>query len=253
MSAYTGICANPLHIHADADQLSRACAERWIDLSRAAIGQRGAFHVALSGGSTPKRLYQLLAQAESQARIDWARIHLYFGDERAVPPEHPDSNFRMVREALLEHVGLPAENVRRMSADPAHIEQDAENYAALLRSHLPLDSGGMPVFDLILLGMGPDGHTCSLFPDTPILKERNRPVGAVHVARLDSWRLSLTYPVLNAARHLLFLVAGSDKAAMLRQVCRATPDTAPVPVQAIRPHGSVEWYLDQAAAAELEY
>ncbi len=252
MSAATGICAHPIQIHTDADQLSLACLKRWIALSRNAIKQRGAFHVALSGGSTPKRLYQLLARSEWQSQLDWPHIHLYFGDERAVPPEHPDSNFRMVREALLDHITLPAGNVWRMQADPAHIEQNATDYANILRTQLPLDTSGMPVFDLILLGMGPDGHTCSLFPDTPILQEHTHPVSAAHVARLNSWRLSLTYPVLNCARHLLFLVAGGDKAAMLQQICRPTRTTTPVPVQNIQPVGSVEWLLDQAAAAGLD-
>lgn len=252
MSVATGICAHPIQIHTDADQLSLACLRRWIALSQEAISQRGAFHVALSGGSTPKRLYQLLARPEWQTQLDWLHTHLYFGDERAVPPEHPDSNYRMVRETLLDHITLPAGNVCRMRADPTQIERGAADYAATLRGQLPLDTDGMPVFDLILLGMGPDGHTCSLFPDTPILQERTHPIGAVHVARLNSWRLSLTYPVLNTARQLLFLVAGSDKAAMLRQICRPTQVTTPVPVQNIQPQGAVEWHLDQAAAAEID-
>lgn len=252
MSVATGICAHPIQIHADADQLALACLKRWIALSRETVAQRGAFHVALSGGSTPKRLYQLLAQPEWQAELDWPNTHLYFGDERAVPPDHPDSNFRMVREALLDHISLPAKNINRMHADPTQIEQNATAYAARLRAQLPLDQAGMPVFDLILLGMGPDGHTCSLFPDTPILQERTQPVGSVHVARLDSWRLSLTYPVLNCARQLLFLVAGSDKAAILQQICSSTQESNPVPVQDIQPQGHVEWLLDQAAAAGLD-
>lgn len=252
MSVATGICAHPIQIHTDVDQLSLACLKRWIGLSREAIAQRGAFHVALSGGSTPKRLYQLLARSEWQSQLEWPHTYLYFGDERAVPPEHPDSNFRMVREALLDHITLPAGNVWRMKADPAHIEQDAADYADVLRAQLPLDTTGMPVFDLILLGMGPDGHTCSLFPGTPILQEHTHPVGTVHVARLNSWRLSLTYPVLNCARQLLFLVSGGDKAAMLQQICRPTQVTVPVPVQNIQPQGAVEWLLDQASAAGLD-
>ncbi len=251
MSVATGICANPIYIHGDADQLAQACLTHWIGLSRKAIAARGEFYVALSGGSTPKRLYQLLARPEPQTQLDWSHTHLYFGDERAVPPEHPDSNFRMVREALLDHITLPARNVRRMQAEPVTIEQDAARYATMLRAQLPLNETGMPVFDLVLLGMGPDGHTCSLFPETTILQERTQPVGTVHVERLNSWRLSLTYPVLNAARHLLFLVAGSDKAAMLQQICQLTQVGTPVPVQHIQPRGAVEWHLDKAAAAGL--
>lgn len=247
---HTGIRAHKLHVYPDPEHLSEAAAERWIALCRAAIEQRGAFHVALAGGSTPKRLYQLLACPERRERIDWARVHVYFGDERAVPPGHADSNFRMAREALLAHVAIPADNVHRMAATPERIEQDAADYAALLRERLPHDAAGTPVFDLILLGMGADGHTCSLFPDSPILHERARSVGTVHVERLQSWRLSLTYPVLDAARHLMFLVAGADKAAMLQRIAdnSARP---PVPVQGLHPRGQVEWYLDAQAAAEL--
>lgn len=247
MAAPTGICAHPHCVFPDAERLAAAAAARWIALCHAALAARGVFHVALSGGSTPKRLYHWLARPDQQAVIDWTRVQLWFGDERAVPPEHTDSNYRMVRETLLDHIAIPPQNVHRMHAEPAHIEQNAVDYAAQLRQ-LPQDAAGMSVFDLILLGMGPDGHTCSLFPGTPILHERARSVAAVHVQKLDSWRLSLTYPVLDAARQLLFLVAGADKAPMLRQVCRGAAD---VPVQGIRPRGEVEWYLDAAAAAEL--
>lgn len=247
MAAHTGICAHPHCVFPDAERLAAAATARWIALCHTALAARGVFHVALSGGSTPKRLYQWLARSDQQAVIDWTRVQLWFGDERAVPPEHADSNYRMVRETLLDHIAIPPQNVHRMQADPTRIEQDAADYAAQLRQ-LPQDDTGMPVFDLMLLGIGPDGHTCSLFPDTPILRERARSVAAVYVPRLDSWRLSLTYPVLDAARQLLFLVAGPDKASMLRQVCRGE---AAVPVQDIHPRGEVEWYLDAAAAAEL--
>ena len=250
MTADTGICAQAPRIFPDTQTLATAAAERWLALYQDVHTAQTLFHVALSGGSTPKRLYQLLADPDRQSAIDWSRVHVYFGDERAVPPEHTDSNYRMAREALLDHIAIPAENIHRMNATPETIEQDAEDYAAMLREHLPHDAAGMPVFDLILLGMGADGHTCSLFPGTTILDERVRSVAAVYVPHLDSWRLSLTYPVLDRARHLLFLVAGSDKAKRLRQVCR---DAAPsVPVQGIRPRGTVEWYLDRAAAAEID-
>lgn len=249
MAADTGVCAQPPRIFVDAEALAAAAAEYWMEMYRDACAARTIFQVALSGGSTPKRLYQMLAASARLTAIDWSRVHVYFGDERAVPPEHADSNYRMVREALLDHIAIPAENVHRMHAAPERIEQDADEYAAVLHEYLPRNMAGTPVFDLILLGMGADGHTCSLFPDTPILDERARSVAAVHVQRLDSWRLSLTFPVLDAARHLLFLVTGSDKAKRLRQVCRdATP---PAPVQRIRPRGIVDWYLDRAAAAEI--
>lgn len=247
-----GLCAYPIIIHPDPERLAEAAAERFIALCQLAQAQRDAFHVALSGGSTPRRLYRLLAGDGHRRRIDWSRVWLYFGDERAVPPTHQDSNFRMVQESLLAHIDIPASNVLRMAADPDRIDQDAAAYAAQLRANLPGDAAGMPVFDLVLLGMGADGHTCSLFPGTAILEERERPVGAVYVDRLDSWRLSLTYPVLDAARQLMFLVTGGDKAAMLRRICRDPQRAAPVPVEGLRPHGALEWHLDRAAAAELD-
>lgn len=251
MSPRNNICDHPRYIHADLEQLSAAVAERWIALSAAAIGARGLFHVALSGGSTPKSLYRLLAEPTYRSRIDWSRTRLYFGDERAVPPDHVDSNFRMVQETLLAHVPQAADQTVPMTADPASIAADAARYAATLRERIPPDAAGMPVFDLVLLGMGPDGHTCSLFPDTPILQERNQPVAAVWIERLHSWRLSLTLPVLDAARQLLFLVAGRDKSAMLHRICHAPQPATPVPVERIRPRGEVEWHLDRAAAAAL--
>ena len=253
MTPPDNICNHPQYVHADLEHLSAAVAERWMALGAAAIGARGLFHVALSGGSTPRSLYRLLAAPAYRSRIDWSRTQLYFGDERAVPPDHVDSNFRMVQETLLAHVPLAAERVWPMAADPASVVTDASRYAATLRERMPLDAAGIPVFDLILLGMGPDGHTCSLFPDTSILQERSRPVAAVRVERLHSWRLSLTFPVLDAARQLLFLVAGSDKAAMLHRVCRAPQPDTPVPVERIRPRGEVEWHLDRAAAAALNH
>ncbi len=247
------ICESQIILHPDAEHLSEDCAERLITLSDNAIAARGVFHIALSGGSTPKRLYRALAQPERQNRIAWFNVHLYFGDERAVPASHPESNFRMVRESLLDHISIPSANIHRMDAEPEHIEKNAKDYAALLSRSMPLDSRGIPVFDLVLLGLGPDGHTCSLFPDTPILNETQRSVAPVYVERLQSWRLSLTYPVLNAARQLLFLVAGADKAAIVKQICGPSSDEhTEFPVERIHPSGQVEWHFDMLAAAGLK-
>lgn len=252
MSLQQRICDHPLYVHADVTRLAEIVAERVIAIGTDALTRRGVFHLALSGGTTPRHLYQALAQPERQARLDWGHVHLYFGDERAVPPDHPDSNFRMARETLIDHIPTAAAQVHRMAADPAHIEADAHAYARVLATHLPQDDAGMPIFDLILLGLGSDGHTCSLFPDTPILDEREHSVAAVHATHLDSWRLSLTYPTLHAARHLLFLVSGPDKVAIMARLC--DPSAAGVsrlPVEGIEPGGAVEWHLDRAAAAGL--
>ena len=252
MSLQQRICDHPLYVHTDVTRLAEIVAERVIAIGADAIAQRGAFHLALSGGTTPRHLYRALAQPERQARLDWRHVHLYFGDERAVPPDHPDSNFRMAREALIDHVPTPAAQVHRMAADPAHIEADARAYAQVLATHLPQDTAGIPVFDLILLGLGTDGHTCSLFPDTPILAEQEHSVAAVHATHLDSWRLSLTYPTLHAARQLLFLVSGPDKAVIMARLCGpAAAGASRLPVERIEPGGAVEWHLDRAAAGNL--
>ncbi|MGA7800758.1 MAG: 6-phosphogluconolactonase [Gammaproteobacteria bacterium] len=240
--------APTLHVHADLEQLSRACAERWVALCNQAIDERGAFHVALAGGSTPRRLYALLASPEFAPRTDWTRVHVYFGDERSVPPNHPDSNYRMAREQLLAHVAIPEHQIHPILAAPESIQQDAASYARELRCNAPLGPDGTPHLDLILLGVGPDGHTASLFPDTDILDEKKLLVAAVYVERLDSWRISMTYPVLNRARHLLFQVAGREKADVITRLFGPPSDRPPLPVQRLRPEGSIEWHVDQTAS-----
>jgi len=240
-----------IQVHADYEQLSRACAGRWVELCREAIADHGTFHVALAGGSTPRRLYALLAEPEFAEAVDWGRVQVYFGDERSVPPDHPDSNFRMAREQLLDHVPLPRDHVHPILADAASIERDAAAYAEALHHHAPRDADGFPKLDLILLGTGEDGHTASLFPGTPILEERHLAVAAVHVERLSTWRVSLTLPVLERAGHLLFEVSGADKAPIIGRIFRAT-EAPPLPVQRIAARGTLEWHLDRAAAAELD-
>lgn len=239
-----------LKIHPDAEALAQAAALRLIALIKEAIAARGRCHVALSGGSTPKRLYQLLAESKYQDDLDWSRIEIWFGDERCVPADHADSNYRMAREALFEHVALPAANIHRMEVALGQVRQAASRYANLLCQRLPLIDS-MPCFDVILLGMGADGHTASLFPATCILQESTRPVAAVYVDKLQTWRVSLTYPVLNQGRHLLMLIAGADKAARIHEIHAVNPTKTVHPIQRIRARGQVEWYLDNAAAALL--
>ena len=202
--------------------------------------------VNLSGGSTPRALYALLASPAYRDLTDWSRWHVYFGDERCVPQDHPDSNFRMARETLLDHVPIPRHHVHPMVVAPADPDAAARAYEALLRSEVTGEDG-IPVLDLALLGLGEDGHTASLFPGTPILQERERLVAPVYVERLASWRVSLTYPMLDAARHLLFLAAGEGKRPVLDDLRNAPTQTA-YPVQGLAPQGTVEWYLDRAAA-----
>lgn len=234
--------APALHVLPDAAALYRAVAERLLALGEQAIAARGAFHLALAGGATPRGLYALLAGPGLAGRLDWTRVQLYFGDERCVAPDHPDSNYRMVREALLDHLPV-APQVHRIAGERAP-GQAAADYAALLASQLP--DG---VFDLVLLGLGPDGHIASLFPGSAALDERRATVAAVYLPLLDAWRISLTLPLLNRARHLLLLVSGAAKAAVVRQALHDA--TAALPVQRLRPHGTLEWFLDAAAAARL--
>ncbi len=237
-------------IHADLDSLSHAAAQRISALAAEAYAARGAFHIALSGGNTPRRLYETFATAEFRDSIDWSRVHIYFGDERCVPPEHPDSNYGMAASALLRHVPIPPQQVHRIAVTMATVRQDAWRYAQLIAAQVPRDTQGVPSFDLILLGMGPDGHTASLFPRSCIL-HAHRLVAAVYLDQLHTWRISITYPLLNHARRLLFLVAGTDKADMLRHIHLDPPGNNPVPIQRIAAQGAVEWLLDSAAAAHL--
>jgi 6-phosphogluconolactonase len=229
----------------------RAAAERIVSCASAAIAARGRFSWVLSGGNTPQRLYMLLATKDYASRIDWARVHFFWGDERCVPPDHPDSNYRMARESLFDVVKPPPENVHRMHGErePA---QAAEAYAAVLREFFGLPGGVPPHFDLILLGMGDDGHTASLFPGSAALLEEERWVVANWAEKLGTWRLTFTLPVLNAARRVAFLVAGADKAGRLAQLFSREPGGAPLPAQLVRPaSGEAEWCVDAQAGANL--
>lgn len=234
-----------------------AAAEKVVALAAEALAARGRFTWALSGGSTPRKLYSLLATVPYVGRVDWDRVHLFWGDERCVPPNHPESNYRMVRETLLAGIHPPAGNVHRMpgEAEPA---AGAATYEATLRRVFfdtfggPAE-GGFPRFDLVLLGMGSDGHTASLFPGTPATSEARRWVVWTEVQQLVPFRLTLTLPVLNAAAHALFLVSGADKAERAREALRADAESSP-PAARVRPvRGEVTWFLDAPAAARLEH
>ncbi|MGE0372067.1 MAG: 6-phosphogluconolactonase [Gammaproteobacteria bacterium] len=240
-----------LHIHTDPAALARAAAARFAELAQDARSEQRGFHVALAGGSTPRLLYQTLA-ADYRERVDWAATHVYFGDERCVPPDHPDSNYGMAREALLRHVALPPAQVHRIEAEDPDPRAAARRYADLLHRHLPRarahETGR---FDLVLLGLGPDGHIASLFPDTAILDEHRAWAAAVHVDKLQAWRISLTYPVINAARHVALLVAGEGKADIVRDVVGRADTAARYPASRVHPRGELEWFIDHAAARLL--
>jgi 6-phosphogluconolactonase len=231
---------------ADMDMLSQLAATRLVEYARTAIAEHGAFYLALAGGSTPVHLHRTLAAPRFQQQVEWGKVHIFFGDERNVPMDHPDSNYRMAHETLLSKVPIPPSQIHAIPTGCADMQECADRYAQQLAS-LP-QRNAMPCFDLILLGMGDDGHTASLFPDTGILNERKRAVAAVFVPKFSTWRVSLTYPVLNQARAILFLVSGAGKADMLYSVIHEPSHH--YPIQCIEnPHR--EWIVDTAAAARL--
>ncbi len=229
-------------ISADADALARETAA-WI-VERALAGT-GRFALNLSGGSTPKALYALLAQPPLRDRMPWARVHLFWGDERFVPPEHPDSNFRMANEAMIAHVPIPPDNVHRFPTDSTP-EDCAARYQHTLQAFYGAASldPARPLFDIALLGLGEDGHTASLFPGTAVLRERAAWTAAVIGTRPEP-RLTLTYPVLDSSRTVAFLVAGAGKHAMLTRL--QAGDRA-LPAAGIAPVGEVLLLVDRAAA-----
>jgi 6-phosphogluconolactonase len=225
-------------------ELFQAAAAEFLALASAAIRDRGKFTVALSGGSTPKSLYSVLAKAA----LPWEKIFFFWGDERHVPPDHPDSNYGMANEALLSKVGVRPENVLRIRA-----EEDADiaahDYEQTIKSFFQLRPGEFPHFDLILLGLGPEGHTASLFPDTAALSETKRLVVANWVEKLKTHRITFTYPVLNHAACVMFLVSGGDKAHMVRTVLE--DEQANPPSRKVQPiNGKLLWMLDLAAAGK---
>jgi 6-phosphogluconolactonase len=228
--------------------LFHAAAEEFVRVGLAAIAGNGRFTVALSGGSTPRGLYSLLAK--DHANFAWNKTSLFFGDERHVPPDHPDSNYRMVNEALLSKVPIPSGNVYRVLAENPNAAAAAADYEEKLRGFFKLRPGDFPRFDLILLGLGPDGHTASLFPDSEGLKQQSRLVIANWVEKFKTHRITFTFPVLNHATDVMFLAAGADKADMVTQILEGT-NTPPFPAQQINPTGRLVWMLDEAAAAKL--
>ena len=240
-----------LRVFADGAELARAAAEEFTRRAAEAIRARGRFSVALSGGSTPRRLFALLADPVEpfRDRIDWRAVHLFWGDERHVPPDHPESNFRMVRETLLDRVEVPAENVHRMRGE----EPDAARAAALYEDELRSFFGETPRFDLVLLGLGADAHTASLFPGTAAVHERERWVAAPWIEKLGTFRITLTPAVFDRAAVVIFLVQGEEKAGALRAVLAGNRDPDCVPAQAVHPQdGEILWLVDRAAARELD-
>src|SRR5213593_296194 len=234
----------------DPDALADAAARLIAEAAADAIEARGRFMWALAGGETPRATYARLALPPFRERVDWRRVWVFFGDERAVPPDHPDSNYRMAHETLLGKVPIPAAQVLRIRCEAEDHEVAAAEYAGALVTAFGTRRGELPRFDLVLLGMGVDGHTASLFPGSPVVREVFRMVAAVHVAAASiPQRLTLTLPVLNAAARVVFLVAGAEKAKVVKAVLG---ERATLPAAMVRPaDGELVWLLDRAAAAQL--
>ena len=243
--ANVSVCETP----ADVARAGAARVAAWLS---AAVSARKRATLALAGGRTPEALYRLLAETPNRETIDWGRVEIFWGDERCVPPDHLDSNYRMVREALLARVAVPEANIHRMRGETADPGAAACEYEEVLRRACRVEADTLPRFDVCLLGLGSDGHTASLFPGSPAIRETQRWVAAARVEKLDAWRLTLTPAVLNNARHVLFLATGKDKAETLRAVLEGPVDADRLPAQTVRPaRGRVEWLLDRDAAGRL--
>ena len=233
----------------DASQLHSAVADYCVQAYEETISQQAGFHIALSGGTTPKRLYQLLAASPYAEKFDWSKVYVYFGDERFVPHSHDDSNYLMASNALLQKVPLPSENIFAVPTDLVDAKTAASHYQSTLEEHLPKDVDKMPQFDLVLLGLGPDGHTASLFPDTEILDQYSKTCDAVYVKKFDSWRISITFPTINRAKRILLLSEGAGKADIISELVKS--DTQHYPVQMINAQYQMDWFVDRAAAQQL--
>lgn len=242
-------------VYPDDASLIKAAADLIIESAAQAITARGRFTLALSGGSTPRPVYARLATADYRERIDWSKVQIFFGDERCVPPEDPQSNYRMVRTALLDQVPIPPGNIHRIRGEDAP-EKAAAGYTDVLQHTFGGNTviGGPPPegFDLILLGMGDNGHTGSLFPGLAAVTETVRWVVALYIEVVGMWRVTLTPVIINAARQVAFLVSGAEKAAMLQRVLEGPYQPVVLPSQIIKPvAGELLWLLDAPAAANL--
>lgn len=236
-------------IFESSEELAVAAAQRFVQYAVEALSKHNRFCVALAGGNTPRRVYELLATEPFKREVDWSNIHLFFGDERAVPPDHPDSNYAMVKETLLSKVAIPTANVHPIPGD-GDADENARQYENHLRSFF---AGQLwPRLDLALLGMGEDGHTASLFPNSEALNETSRWVVATRNEQSGQNRITLTIPVFNHARHVTFLISGEKKAQRLKEVLRPYSASEPLPAQKIKPtDGTIEWLVDAAAASLL--
>ena len=232
----------------DAEALSIAAAHLFTETCNRCIAAKGKFVVALSGGNTPKRLYQLLATPEFSKNIPWNKVFLFWGDERFVPYFDADSNYRMIKENLLDHITIPKENVF-----PVPTEGKAKDCAKQYQQTIHSFFGNKKViFDCVLLGIGNDGHTASLFPGTDILKEKKKLVKKVWVEEKKTWRISFTLPLINNSKQVVFLIAGKDKAEIVEKILSDQKENPALPSQSVKPHkGIIYWMMDEEAASQI--
>jgi len=234
-----------VHVYSSLEELSAAAAREFAARAEEAIEERGRCAVVLAGGSTPETMYGILAR-DYIDQIDWSKVYAFFGDERSVPPHHEDSNLKMASEVLLDHV--PVANVHRIRGELPP-DEAAEVYEEELRKFFQTED--VPRFDLILLGIGADGHTASLFPETSALEVHDRWIVANPVLKLDTIRVTLTVPVINTARAVVFLVAGEDKAEAVKEILEGDADPRAYPAKLVQPPGGPKWMVDQSAASLL--
>lgn len=242
-----------IHVYPTTLSLSHAVCDQIVDIADRAITTRGRFTIALSGGNTPKPIYEMLSSRDYGEQINWNFTHVFWGDERCVPPTDRESNYHMAREILLNRVRIPLANLHRMHGE-IEPEKAAEQYEADLREFFGKRmSLSKARFDLVLLGMGADGHTASMFPGMPAVRETEKWVMAQHVEKLDSWRLTLTPIAINGAANVYFVVTGEDKVATLKRVLKDSPNPDELPAQVIKPaDGKLRWYLDATAGKGIK-
>lgn len=234
-------------VYKNAEELARAGAQLFVDGAAEPLSTRGRFRVALSGGSTPRRVYELLATPDFRPRVDWNRVDLFWGDERYVPADDRESNYRMTAQALLDHVPVPSANVHCVPTEISPPSAAASAYEDEIRQVFG-ESTSVPEFDLIYLGLGANGHTASLFPHSPALHESSRLVVADFVTEVNTWRVSMTAPLLNRGCVVAFLIEGAQKAQVLSEVLLGPRDPERLPAQLISPQGKLLWMVDAAAA-----
>ncbi|NOY73803.1 MAG: 6-phosphogluconolactonase [Gammaproteobacteria bacterium] len=242
-----------LYIHSSYKALCHGVAKEIASLAHRAEQRYRPFNVAFSGGSTPENIYQSLASTHFCEEINWGGFNIYFGDERMVAPDHQDSNYLMVKNSLLDHCPIPSANIHAIKGELQDPHTAAAEYQKELIEHLDKSESLVPIFDLVLLGIGSDGHTASLFPDTDILLQHEKWVDAVYVKKLDSWRISITLPIINNAKNIIIIASGKPKADIIKEVfSKSHPNKKTYPIQLLQPSGLVTWHIDQAASEGIK-